>query len=67
MTGLVEEEGVSGSVNDKAIAMVTEYLDKLLDEHSNHFSSTFLHKAVDLLDSVSTLPHPTLLQDNFLP
>ena len=55
MTGLVEEEGVLGDVTDKAVAMVKEYLDKLLDEHSDLFSGAFLHKAVDLLDSVSSM------------
>ena len=55
MTGLVEEEGVLGDVTDKAVAMVKEYLDKLLDEHSDLFSGAFLLKAVDLLDSVSSM------------
>ena len=57
MTGLVEEEGVTEGVADKAVAMVKEYLEKLLDEHSNLFSSAFLHKAVDLLDNVRPHPH----------
>ena len=57
MTSLDEEEGVTEGVADKAVAMVKEYLEKLLDKHSNLFSSAFLHKAVDLLDNVRPHPH----------
>ena len=57
MTSLDEEEGVTEGVADKAVAMVKEYLEKLLDEHSNLFSSAFLHKAVDILDNVRPHPH----------
>ena len=45
------------SVTMRAVVMARDYLDMMLDEHTDFFSSSFLHKAVDLLDNVRPHPH----------
>ena len=48
--------GEEGGVVTKAIVMVRDYLDKMTGDRDNLFTSSFLHKTVDLLENVR--PHP---------
>ena len=49
---LVEDGGAAGSIEEQAVALAHDYLEKFMLEYTNYLSSKFIREALDVLRNV---------------
>ena len=48
----MEDGGETGSVEEQAVALAHNYLEKFMLEHTNYLTSKFIRKALDVIRNV---------------
>jgi hypothetical protein len=54
LSGLVEEKE-EVSIQERAVSLAHDYLEKFMGEHAHYLSSAFMQEALDMLENVSII------------